>query len=90
MNIIEWKKDKINGILSTFDRVIIKGYPLQMCNVKQMKWFLSYNNILLKDFGEYANKVTTELCEHIENIAKEQNKPYQFVFTKDFDKSSVA
>ena len=90
MNIIEWKKDKINGILSAFDRMIIKGYPLQLCNVRQMGYFLSHNNILLKDFGDYANKVTNELCEHIENIAKLNNKPYQYVSSNDIDKATLA
>lgn len=90
MNIIEWKQDKIKGILSTFDRIIIKGYSFQLCNVRQMGYFLSHNNILLKDFGSYAEKVTKSLCEHIENIAKEQNRPYQFIYGSDTDKGSLA
>lgn len=66
MNIIDWKQEKIKGVLSTFDRIIIKGYSLQLSNVNQMGYFLSHNNVLLKDFGEYAEKVTKSLCEHIE------------------------
>ena len=41
MNIIEWKQDKIKGVLSTFDRIIIKGYSRQLSNIKQMGYFLS-------------------------------------------------
>ena len=58
MNIIEWKQDKIKGVLSTFDRIIIKGYSRQLSNIKQMGYFLSHNNVLLKDFGTYAENVT--------------------------------
>ena len=89
MNIIDWKQEKIKGILSTFDRIIIKGYSLQLSNINQMGYFLSHNNVLLKDFGEYAEKVTKSLCEHIENIAKINNRPYQFLYGNDIDNVSV-
>lgn len=90
MNIIEWKQEKINGVLSTFDRMIIKGYSLQLSNPRQMGYFLSHNNVLLKDFGDYAEKVTKSLCNHIENIAKESNRPYKFIYGNDTDKGSLA
>ena len=90
MNIIDWKQEKIKGVLSTFDRIIIKGYSLQLSNVNQMGYFLSHNNVLLKDFGEYAEKVTKSLCEHIENIAKVNNRPYQFLYGNDIDKGELA
>ena len=90
MNIIDWKQEKIKGILSTFARIIIKGYSLQLSNINQMGYFLSHNNVLLKDFGEYAEKVTKSLCEHIENIAKINNRPYQFLYGNDIDKGELA
>ncbi len=90
MNIIDWKQDKIKGILSTFDRIIIKGYSFQLCNERQMGYFLSHNNILLKDFGTYAENVTKSLCEHIENIAKVNNRPYQFLYGNNTDKGELA
>ena len=90
MNIIEWKQSKIKGVLSTFDRMIIKGYSFQLCNERQMGYFLSHNNILLKDFGSYAETITKSLCEHIENIAKANNRPYQFLYGNDTDKGELA
>ena len=90
MSIIDWQKDKIKGVLSTFDRIIIKGYSLQLCNIKQMMWFLSYNNILLKEFGEYANNITNSLCDHIESIAKKNHRPYQYIYNNDVDKGTLA
>lgn len=90
MNIIEWKQEKINGVLSTFDRMIIKGYSLQLSNPSQMGYFLSHNDVLLKDFGDYAENITKSLCSHIENIAKENNRPYQFIYGNDTDKATLA
>lgn len=90
MNIIEWKQDKIKGILSTFDRIIIKGYSLQLSNIKQMGYFLSHNNVLLKDFGTYAENVTNSLCSHIESITSNNNRPYKFIYGNNEDKGNIA
>ena len=90
MNIIDWKQQKIKGVLSTFDRIIIKGYSLQLSNTKQMGYFLSHNNILLKDFGKYAEEVTKSLCANIESIAFNNNRPYKFIYGNDEDKGTIA
>ena len=90
MNIIEWKQDKIKGVLSTFDRIIIKGYSRQLSNIKQMGYFLSHNNVLLKDFGTYAENVTKSLCSHIENLASNNNRPYKFIYGNNEDKGNIA
>ena len=55
-----------------------------------MGYFLSHNNILLKDFGEYTENITKFLCKHIKNIATSNNKPYQFIYDNDIDKSTLA
>lgn len=49
-------------------------------------YFLSHNNILLKDFDTYAESVTKSLCEHIVNITSNNNRPYQFLYGNDTDK----
>lgn len=57
-----------------------------------VRWviFLSHNNILLKDFGSYAEMVTKSLCEHIKSLAKDNNRPYQFCYGNDIDKGELA
>ena len=58
MKIIEKFKDKINGFLSgfdrRFDRMIIKGHILQLFSDSEKRYFLSQENVLLKDYGDYA------------------------------------
>ena len=47
MNIIEQNKEKINGILETFDRMIINGYSLNLCNYRHfLYYFIAYFLIL--------------------------------------------
>lgn len=66
MNILEQNQEKINGILETFDRMIINGYLLNLCNYRQFLYYLIQNNIKLKDFDKFALEQTNSLCENIE------------------------
>lgn len=54
VKIIEKFKDKIKGVLSGFDRMIIKGHLRQLFSDSGKRYFLSQEDVLLKDFGEYA------------------------------------
>ena len=70
MNILEQNKEKINGILETFDRMIINGYILQFCNYRQFLFYLIQNDIKLKDFNKFALSQTEILCNHIDEYIK--------------------
>mgnify|MGYP007124370023 CR=1 FL=1 len=54
MLIIDKYKDEINGSLSTFDRMILKGHIRQFFSLSGKKHFLSQENLKYKDFGTYA------------------------------------
>ena len=69
--ILEQYKEKINGTFSFFDRIIIKGHIRQFFSPSGKRHFLSYNNILLKDFPAHAQSVTDRLCKHIEKLASD-------------------
>jgi hypothetical protein len=75
MKIIDKFQEKINGILSGFDRMIIKGHILQLFSNSGKRYFLSQENVLLKDFADYAEKITKSLKENIEKIVKETERP---------------
>ena len=67
MNIIKQNEEKINGILETFDRMIINGYLLNLCNYRQFLYYLIQNDIQLKDFKNlHYNKLI--LCVQILKI----------------------
>ena len=65
MNIIEKCGDKINGVLETFDRMIINGYILQLCNYRQFLFYLIQNDVKLVDFNKFAQEQTESLCGQI-------------------------
>lgn len=80
MNIIlEQFQDKINGTFSFFDRMIIKGHIRQFFSPSGKRHFLSENNILLKDFSSYANKVTDDIVSHVEKMAASGNRPLVYL-----------
>ncbi len=89
MNIIEQNKEKINGILETFDRMIINGYLLNLCNYRHFLFYLIQNNIKLKDFNKFALEQTNELCNHIDNYIKENNVETIYLNSGKIDKNEI-
>jgi hypothetical protein len=71
---------KIVGTLSCFDRMIIKGY-LPLRTASQVENFLSDHNILLKKFKTFTERNTKILRNHAEAIARQHNRPCEFIGT---------
>jgi hypothetical protein len=82
--------DKINGAFSFFDRIIIKGHIRQFFSPSGKSHFLSYNNILLKDFPSYAQTVTKLLCDYIDKFAKDLNSPVIYLSSAKTSKEQTA
>jgi len=78
MDILTQFGSKVKGCLSTFDRMIIKGHSLQLSNLKQFRYFLNHNGILMKDFGAYAYNTSKSLSAHIESLAAELGRPCKY------------
>ena len=79
MDILEQNKEKINGVFETFDRMIINGYLMSLLDYKQFGYYLSQNNVLLKDFDKFSLEKTKSLCNHIENYVKENNAQIHYL-----------
>lgn len=90
MNIIEQNKEKINGILETFDRIIINGYIRQLQNPKQFLYYLIQNNIKLVDFNKFAEEQTKSLCEHIDKYIQNNNVELKYVKSGKESKDELA
>ena len=89
MNIIEQNKEKINGILETFDRMIINGYSLNLCNYRHFLYYLIQNNVKLVDFDKFAQKETETLCNHINNYIKSNNCETIYLNSGKIDKNEI-
>ena len=90
MNIIEQNNEKIKGQLSGFDRIIINGFNRQLNNYRQFLFYLIQNNCDLKDFKPFAEEHTKSLCEHIDKIVNDENRPTYYVQSSKVNKDEIA
>lgn len=90
MNILEQNKEKINGVLETFDRMIINGYSLNLCNYRHFLYYLIQNNIKLVDFDKFALNQTEKLCKHIDEYIKSNNCECIYLNSGKLDKDEIA
>ena len=90
MNIIKQNKEKINGVLETFDRMIINGYLLNLCNYRQFLYYLIQNNVQLKDFNKFALQQTDSLCSNIEEYVKANNVELKYLSSGKISKDDLA
>lgn len=86
---VEKFKDNILGTNSYFDRLIITGslLPISFCNGLQS--FLSANNILLKNFIPYAEKLQLLLKKSAKPIADTENAYYQYLNSPSISKEKL-
>src|SRR5438045_5125525 len=53
--------DKITGVLSGYDRLVLRGSLLAIVFPEGMKRVLRLKKVLLKDFGQWAQRMTDQL-----------------------------
>jgi hypothetical protein len=85
--------DKITGVLNGFDRLILRGTLRQISYVRGMKGFpgfLWHQQVLLKDFGPYAQKITKQLKEASCQAARTQQRPIIYLRSSKTDKQAEA
>ncbi len=90
MDILNRFDGKINGVLETFDRVIINGYIQPLHSFRLFQYYLIQKNILLKDFDSFARQQTDTLCSHIESYILENNCTLTYLNSGGIDKGALA
>ena len=79
MKILEQYSDRINGVFSFFDRIIIKGYITRFFTTNGAGSYASQCNVLLKDFSAYARGVTEEIKAQVKKKTEEQGRSLIYV-----------
>ena len=72
---IEQVADKIKGLFSFFDRMIINGYFRPLLSEQTRIGYLYSMGIPLRDFTEYFKNVTEHLAKQVEDIAADLGRP---------------
>ncbi len=78
-NFIKRHKDKIEGMISCFDRIILTGTIEGLGYAQGITNYFYANNIRIFDFMEWAKPFTEEVRKNAENIAKENNLELEFI-----------
>jgi hypothetical protein len=82
--------DKITGVLSGYDRLVLRGSLLTIIFPEGMKRVLRLKRVLLKDFGSWAERMTGQLKEACCRAAREQNRPIVYLPSANTDKEETA
>jgi hypothetical protein len=71
---VQKHQDKITGILSCFDRMILKGH-LPFSYPHGMEGFLDRQHIRIKDFPKLAKEQSASLKQHARQLAEQAGRP---------------
>jgi hypothetical protein len=82
--------DKITGVLSGFDRLVIRGSLRAIVNPAGMKNLLWRRQIRLPQFGGWAQSLTEQLKQASCQAARDQNRPIVYLPSADTDKDQLA
>jgi hypothetical protein len=82
-------QESIYGKLEGFDRLIFKGHLTSFFH-NGFYYFLSKENVLLKDYGQYVKQITTKLKEHINQIVTSAGCYYEYLNKPGINKEEIA
>lgn len=77
--ISEQYKEQIRGVLSCYDRIILKGTLPGWSFAEGMTSFLAANKIRIFDYPEMANNLREEIRQSAERLAIENNIEIEFI-----------
>src|SRR5262245_31680665 len=83
-------QDRIEESISGFDRLLFRGTLRSISNIEGLGRFLSKEKILLKEFGEFAQRLSEGVKQHAEAIARRENRPYRYLNSSQDSKEEIA
>jgi hypothetical protein len=78
--------DRLRGVLSCFDRVVITGTLPDICYAEAMAARLRFEHVRLFDFTRWAHPLRECLRKNAERLAQENGLQIEFIRRKDFRK----
>ena len=82
--------DKIQGVLSGFDRLIFRGSLRRIAYTFGMNSYLWANQILLKNFGAHANEVSDRVKEASLRCVQQSGRRIQYLQSSKDNKEEIA
>ena len=83
-------QDRIVGTITGFDRILFRG-TLRCISHRQGMWvFLSSQRVLLKNYGNFVQRLSQEISEHGKAYAEQRGRPYQYLARTSQSKEQLA
>lgn len=82
--------EQIIGVLTGFDRLVIRGTLRSLAVTTRMLDYLSAMGVLLKDFGAYVEEQTTILKEASYEAANRLDRPIKYLESSQISKETIA
>jgi hypothetical protein len=76
---IQKHRSDVIGVLSGFDRLVFRGTVRLVAYVDGMRRFLSRKNVLLKEFGAFAQAMTDRVKQASLSVAERANRPVVYL-----------
>jgi len=85
-SLLERHSDKIRGVISCFDRVVIHGTLPGICYAAGMTSYLHRNKVRIFDYPRFAQGLRDEIRANAERLAEEHGVQIEFVRKANFRK----
>jgi len=83
-------QSEIAGVLSGFDRLVFRGSLRKIAYVRGMKGYLWAQQVLLKDFGTYVQKISEQVKQAALHCVEACGRPVQYLYSSLTNKEEVA
>ena len=83
-------ESQIKGVLSGFDRIRFRGSLRQLSYHSGMMKFLTYVSVLLKDFKDWAQGLTTQVRDATQMLAESSGRPVRYLYSSQLRKEDLA
>jgi hypothetical protein len=84
------QQDQISGVLSGFDRLVLRGTLRSIAHAGGMNQYLSSNHLLLKDFGAHVEQVSQRLKVASLAEAVATGRPVRYLASAKASKENIA
>ena len=82
-------KDKISGVLSCYDRIVLKGTLPTLCYAQGMTGYLNGKNILIFDYAKFADPFRQKIRLNAEQLAAKNNLAIEHIRNNNARKEDI-
>ena len=82
--------DQVTGTLSGFDRLVFRGTLRMLAHRGGLMSYLSQVGVLIKEFGEHAQRLTGQLRDASTELARQMTRPMQYLASSAASKEEIA